>query len=207
MPHDGVRTKQFMKLVRFHGADLMFTDAAITEIAKVALERGTGARGQRERGRIWCSLIDTAGDPRRIVAQWGNTPLNTPSEAPGEDYVIVRNAGPTWRRQAVHVIDDQVWEPEVDAGQDQGVGVVGLALIRQFEEAHLVPLADVLATTQLPHHPAPAFDQERIPPDAVEAADLLPDSDDPKSTPLDQGQAGGVLGEDRPLERPEARPL
>ena len=36
---------QFRKLVRFHGADLMFTDAAIKEIARIALERGTGARG------------------------------------------------------------------------------------------------------------------------------------------------------------------
>ena len=38
---------QFRKLVRFHGADLLFTDAAIKEIAKIALERGTGARGLR----------------------------------------------------------------------------------------------------------------------------------------------------------------
>ena len=39
--------QQFSKLVRFHGADLMFTDAAIREISKIALERGTGARGLR----------------------------------------------------------------------------------------------------------------------------------------------------------------
>jgi ATP-dependent Clp protease ATP-binding subunit ClpX len=39
--------QQFRKLVRFHGADLMFTDAAIREIARIALERGTGARGLR----------------------------------------------------------------------------------------------------------------------------------------------------------------
>jgi len=38
---------QFRKLVKFHGADLMFTDAAIKEIARIALERGTGARGLR----------------------------------------------------------------------------------------------------------------------------------------------------------------
>ena len=37
--------QQFRKLVRFHGADLMFTDAAVREIARIALERGTGARG------------------------------------------------------------------------------------------------------------------------------------------------------------------
>jgi len=38
---------QFRKLVRFHGADLLFTDAAVREIARIALERGTGARGLR----------------------------------------------------------------------------------------------------------------------------------------------------------------
>ena len=38
---------QFRKLVKFHGSDLMFTDAAIKEIARIALERGTGARGLR----------------------------------------------------------------------------------------------------------------------------------------------------------------
>jgi ATP-dependent Clp protease ATP-binding subunit ClpX len=37
--------QQFRKLVRFHGADLMFTDAAIKEISRIALLRGTGARG------------------------------------------------------------------------------------------------------------------------------------------------------------------
>ena len=39
--------QQFRKLVRFHGADLMFTDAAVREIARIALDRGTGARGLR----------------------------------------------------------------------------------------------------------------------------------------------------------------
>ena len=43
----GSLIQQFRKLVRFHGADLTFTDAAIKEIAKIALERGTGARGLR----------------------------------------------------------------------------------------------------------------------------------------------------------------
>ncbi len=38
---------QFRKLVRFHNADLIFTDAAVKEIARIALERGTGARGLR----------------------------------------------------------------------------------------------------------------------------------------------------------------
>ena len=43
----GSLIQQFRKLVRFHGSDLMFTDAAIKEIARIALERGTGARGLR----------------------------------------------------------------------------------------------------------------------------------------------------------------
>jgi C-terminal, D2-small domain, of ClpB protein len=33
--------------MRFHGADLTFTEGAMREIARVALERGTGARGLR----------------------------------------------------------------------------------------------------------------------------------------------------------------
>jgi len=43
----GSLIQQFRKLVRFHGADLTFTDAAIKEIARIALERGTGARALR----------------------------------------------------------------------------------------------------------------------------------------------------------------
>src|SRR5208337_130757 len=43
----GSLIQQFRKLVRFHGADLMLTDAAINEIARIAPERGTGARGLR----------------------------------------------------------------------------------------------------------------------------------------------------------------
>jgi ATP-dependent Clp protease ATP-binding subunit ClpX len=39
--------QQFRKLVRFQGADLMFTDAEIKETAKIALDRGMGARGLR----------------------------------------------------------------------------------------------------------------------------------------------------------------
>jgi ATP-dependent Clp protease ATP-binding subunit ClpX len=38
---------QIRKLVPFHRADLVFSDAAVREIAKIALERGTGARGLR----------------------------------------------------------------------------------------------------------------------------------------------------------------
>lgn len=38
---------QFTKLLRYHHADLEFTDGAIREIARIAYERGTGARGLR----------------------------------------------------------------------------------------------------------------------------------------------------------------
>jgi ATP-dependent Clp protease ATP-binding subunit ClpX len=38
---------QFRKLVSFHGADLVFTDAAVREVAGIALERNTGARDLR----------------------------------------------------------------------------------------------------------------------------------------------------------------
>jgi len=43
----GSLIQQFRKLVRFHNADLVFTDSAIKEIAKIALNRGVGARGLR----------------------------------------------------------------------------------------------------------------------------------------------------------------
>jgi ATP-dependent protease Clp ATPase subunit len=38
---------QFRKLVRFHGADLVFTDATVREIARIALVPETGVRGRR----------------------------------------------------------------------------------------------------------------------------------------------------------------
>lgn len=38
---------QFRNLVRFHDADLAFTDGAVREIARNALQRGLGARGLR----------------------------------------------------------------------------------------------------------------------------------------------------------------
>jgi ATP-dependent Clp protease ATP-binding subunit ClpX len=39
--------KQYRKSLRLQGADLEFTDDAITEIARMTFERGTGARGLR----------------------------------------------------------------------------------------------------------------------------------------------------------------
>ncbi len=47
----GSLIQQLRKLVRFHGADLIFTDAAVREIATIALERGTGAG--RSLRRFW----------------------------------------------------------------------------------------------------------------------------------------------------------
>ena len=43
----GSLVQQFRKLVKFHGADLVFTKNALNEIARIAVERGTGARGPR----------------------------------------------------------------------------------------------------------------------------------------------------------------
>ena len=37
--------QQFRKLVRFHGADLVFTDAAVKEIARIALGAWHGSQG------------------------------------------------------------------------------------------------------------------------------------------------------------------
>ena len=39
--------KQFQKLLSLEGVDLSFTEAALQEIAKIAYEKGTGARGLR----------------------------------------------------------------------------------------------------------------------------------------------------------------
>jgi len=45
-PHDAL-LKQYQKLVALRGADLEFTPGAVLEIARVACERGIGARGLR----------------------------------------------------------------------------------------------------------------------------------------------------------------
>ena len=60
----GSLVQQFRKLVRFHGADLVFTDAAVREIARIALNRGTGARGfgrwSKRSWRGFCSILSRA---------------------------------------------------------------------------------------------------------------------------------------------------
>jgi ATP-dependent Clp protease ATP-binding subunit ClpX len=43
----GSLIRLFKDLDRFHGADPIFTDAAVREVAKIALERGTRAGGLR----------------------------------------------------------------------------------------------------------------------------------------------------------------
>jgi len=43
----GSLIQRYRRLVRFHGADLFFTDAAVKEIARIAHDRGTRAKGLR----------------------------------------------------------------------------------------------------------------------------------------------------------------
>ncbi len=65
----GSLIQQFRKLVRFHNADLVLTDAAIREIAKIALERGTGARGLRSvvEEVLEGVLFDAEADVRYVI--------------------------------------------------------------------------------------------------------------------------------------------
>jgi ATP-dependent Clp protease ATP-binding subunit ClpX len=58
----GSLIQQFRKLVRFQGADLVVTKAAVEEIAKIALEQGTGARGLR-------SVIEEVLEPVLFVVE------------------------------------------------------------------------------------------------------------------------------------------
>ena len=45
-PRDAVG-KQYQRLLEMHGADLTYTDEALSLIARAAVKRGTGARGLR----------------------------------------------------------------------------------------------------------------------------------------------------------------
>ncbi len=54
---------------------------------------------------------------------------------------------------------------------------------------------------------AASFQQQRVPPDAVMAAETFPAADDPKTTREMQGHAGLVFGEDARLQRPHVRPF
>jgi ATP-dependent Clp protease ATP-binding subunit ClpX len=69
--------QQFRKLVKFHGADLMFTDAAVKEIARVALERGVGARGLR-------SVIEEVLEPIFFDLELGVSYVVTDNAVRGE---------------------------------------------------------------------------------------------------------------------------
>ena len=56
----GSLIQQFRKLVKFHGADLVFTDAAVREIAKIAHERGTSRASPGEPillGYVLCKVV------------------------------------------------------------------------------------------------------------------------------------------------------
>ena len=67
----GSLIQQFRKLVRFHGGDLMFTDAAVKEIAKIALNRGTGARGLRSvvEEVLEAVLFDAEAGVRYVISE------------------------------------------------------------------------------------------------------------------------------------------
>ena len=56
--------------MRSHNADLVFTDRAVKEIARVALERGTGARGLRSvvEGVLEGVLFEVEAGIRYIVS-------------------------------------------------------------------------------------------------------------------------------------------
>jgi ATP-dependent Clp protease ATP-binding subunit ClpX len=63
--------QQFRKLVRFHGSDLVFTDAAVREIARIALQRGTGARGLRSviENVLESVLFDVEAGVRYVITE------------------------------------------------------------------------------------------------------------------------------------------
>ena len=67
----GSLIQQFRKLVRFHGADLLFTDAAVKEIARIALARGTGARGLRSviEGVLEGVFFDAEAGVRYVITE------------------------------------------------------------------------------------------------------------------------------------------
>jgi ATP-dependent Clp protease ATP-binding subunit ClpX len=56
----------YRKLVRFHGADLVFTNAAVREVVWIALDRGTGARGLRS---VIEEVLEGVLEPRGRASQ------------------------------------------------------------------------------------------------------------------------------------------
>ncbi len=67
----GSLIQQFRKLVRFHAADLTFTDGAVKEIARIALLRGTGARGLRAvvEETLEAVLFDAEAGVRYVITE------------------------------------------------------------------------------------------------------------------------------------------
>jgi ATP-dependent Clp protease ATP-binding subunit ClpX len=76
----GSLIQQFRKLVKFHGADLIFTGDAIKEIARVALQRGTGARGLR-------SVVEQVMEPVLFDVEAGVRYVITPGTVRGGEAV------------------------------------------------------------------------------------------------------------------------
>jgi len=91
----GSLVQQFTKLVRFHGADLMFTDAAVREIARIALARGTGARGRAGHGGglVRCRGERHVRDHRQDGQGWGGSQAEHEAD---ERTVECRCAAKTW---------------------------------------------------------------------------------------------------------------
>jgi hypothetical protein len=79
--------QQFRKLIRFHGADLLFTDAAVGEIAKIALERGTGVKGLK-------SVVETVVEGVMFEAEARVRYLITDKTVGGGEVVKQRMNGP-----------------------------------------------------------------------------------------------------------------
>jgi len=94
----GSLIQQFRKLVQFHDAHLMFTDAAIKEIAKISLLRGTGARGLRSvvEEVLEAVMFDAEAGVRYIVTEKtvrGGEPVKqsmSQPKAPLSSYVLRR---------------------------------------------------------------------------------------------------------------------
>jgi len=71
--------QQFRKLVRFHRAELMFTDAAVREIARIDLERDMRARGLR-------AVVEDVSEGVLFEVEAGVRFLITDETVRGSDY-------------------------------------------------------------------------------------------------------------------------
>lgn len=78
--------KQYRKLFRIDGVDLKFTDEALKEIARIAIKKGTGARGLRSviEGFINEIMFD-------LSEHAGETVVITENVVRGEEFVFFKN--------------------------------------------------------------------------------------------------------------------